>query len=241
MFLCDLHCHSSGISKCCRIPFKRVIDEAKQAGMQGIVLTNHYCKEYLANIAYETWVDKYTKEYEQAKAYGNSVGFRVYFGVEVTMEFDTRVHLLIYGITPQELKENPNLFNMSLLELSVFCRKKQYVLIQAHPFRGGTTVLDTKYLDGVEINCHPAYGDTYSDEIIRIAQNNKIAVTCGCDYHGDVPYRPKGGVFLPDTIQTSKDLAFYLKNTEEFHLQIHEINADKSNQLSIKINRYSNI
>lgn len=209
---------------------------AKQAGIQGIVLTNHYCKDYLRNLSYEIWIDGYTEEYEQAKNYGNSVGIRVYFGVEVTMEFDPRVHLLIYGITPKEVKDNPNLFDMSLAELSAFCRKNQYALIQAHPFRGGTSVLDTKYLDGVEINCHPAYGNTYSDEIIRIAQENKIAVTCGCDYHGDVPYRPKGGIFLPETIRTSKDLAFYLKNTEEFHLQIHEINAENFKRVSVKIN-----
>ena len=125
MILCDLHCHSSGISKCCRIPYTQVIDEAKQAGIQAIVLTNHYRKEDLINPS--SWLEGYIEEYEQAAIYGDSVGIRVYFGVEVTMEFDMRVHLLIYGITPKELKENPNLFDMSLAELSAFCRKKQYV------------------------------------------------------------------------------------------------------------------
>lgn len=239
MFLCDLHCHSSGINKCCRIPYTQVIDEAKQAGIQAIVLTNHYRKEDLINSS--SWLDGYIEEYEQAAIYGDSVGIRVYFGVEVTMEFDPRVHLLVYGITPGELKEFYDLYDMSLQQLSALCRKNKYALIQAHPFRGGTTVLNTQYLDGIEINCHPAYGNTYSAEIIRIAKENEIAVTCGCDYHGDVPYRPQGGIYLPDTIQTSKDLAFYLKNTEEFHLQIHEINAENFNRLSVKINRNLNI
>lgn len=186
-------------------------------------------------------MDRYIEEYEQAAIYGDSVGIKVFFGVEVTMEFDRRVHMLVYGITPQELKEYYDLYDMSLQQLSALCRKNGFALVQAHPFRGGTTVLDTQYLDGIEINCHPAYGNTYSDEVIQIARENKIAVTCGCDYHGDVPYRPKGGIFLPDTIQTSIDLAFYLKNAEEFHLQIHEINAENFNLLSVKINRNSNI
>lgn len=237
MFLCDLHCHSSGISKCCHVPYKVVVDEAKQAGIQGIVLTNHYCKEYLTGFTYDAWIDKYTEEYEQAKCYGESVGIRVYFGVEVTMEFNRRVHLLVYGITKKGLKENPDLFDMSLAELSSLCRKKGYALIQAHPFRGATTILDTDYLDGIEINCHPLYGNTYSAEIIKTARENKIAVTCGCDYHGDVRYRPKGGMFLPDEIRTSEDLAFYLKNSNEFYLQVHEINAENIDRLSVKINR----
>lgn len=55
MFLCDLHCHSSGISKCCRIPYTQVIDEAKQAGIQAIVLTNHYVKENVVNSS--AWID----------------------------------------------------------------------------------------------------------------------------------------------------------------------------------------
>lgn len=34
-------------------------------------------------------------------------------------------------------------------------------------------------------------------------------------------------MFLPDEIQNGEDLAFYIKNSTEFHLQIHEINAEK--------------
>ena len=191
MLLCDMHCHSSGISICCRIPYTQVIDEAKQAGIQAIVLTNHYLKENLINSPDKSWIDRYIEEYEQAEIYGNSVGVRVFFGVEVTMEFDRRVHMLVYGIAPEELKEFYNLYDMSLPQLSALCRKNGFALVQAHPFRGGTTVLDTQYLDGIEINCHPAYGNTYSNEVIQIALKNKIAASCGCDYHGDVPYRPK--------------------------------------------------
>lgn len=87
--------------------------------------------------------------------------------------------------------------------------------------------MNTDFLDGIEINCHPKYFNTFSSKIIKIAQKNKLSVTCGCDYHGDVPYRPKGGIFLPDTIQTDGDLAKYLKETKVFHLQIHELFALK--------------
>jgi histidinol phosphatase-like PHP family hydrolase len=44
LMLIDMHAHSSGISTCCQIPYDKVIDTAKENGMDGIVLTNHYQK-----------------------------------------------------------------------------------------------------------------------------------------------------------------------------------------------------
>lgn len=234
MFLCDMHCHSSGISRCAKINYKEAIDSAKKAGFKAIVLTNHYAKDYIIDNNYKEFIMRYVLEYEDAKIYGNKVGITVFFGVEVTMEFDRRVHLLIYGIDYLKLLERPNLFDLSLLELYSFCKKNKFALIQAHPFRGGTSVLDTRYLDGVEINCHPLYGNTYSDELIRIALTNHLAITCGCDYHGDVSYRPKGGMCLPDSIKTEEDLANYLINSDSYQLQIHEINSDVFDIIEIK-------
>lgn len=222
---CDLHCHSSGISTCCCILYNVVVDTAKDAGFDAIVLTNHYCEDYTKDIGFDAWLEKYIEEYNLANEYGKSVGVKVFFGVEITMNFDKRVHMLVYGITQEQLKNNPKLYDKSLEDLYAFCKENNLTLIQAHPFRGGTTVLNTDYLDGIEINCHPKYFNTYSQKIIEIAQENNLSVTCGCDYHGDVPYRPKGGIFLPDTIQTDGDLAKYLKESKAFHLQIHEIFA----------------
>lgn len=224
---CDLHCHSSGISTCCSLPYNMIIDIAKEAGFDAIVLTNHYCEEYTKDIGLDKWLEKYIEEYRLASEYGNSVGCKVFFGVEVTMNFDKRVHMLVYGITQEQLKNSPRLYDKTLEESYAFCKENNLALIQAHPFRDGTTVLNTDYLDGLEINCHPKYFDTYSRKIIEIAQANKLSVTCGCDYHGDVPYRPQGGIFLLNTIQTDGDLAKYLKESKELHLQIHELFAPK--------------
>lgn len=236
MLLWDLHCHSSGISKCAKITYKEAINEAKQVGFDGIVLTNHYASDYFNINSCNEFIDKYVLEFENAKAYGETVGIKVIFGVEVTMEFNRKIHLLIYGISGIELKEKPNLFDLSIEELSTYCKDKGFALVQAHPFRGGTNVLDSTYLDGIEINCHPLYKNTFSDELITIAKSNHIAITCGCDYHGDVWYRPKGGLFLPESISTSADLAYYIRNNKKFKLQIHEINDDNVRNLTVNIN-----
>ena len=47
--LIDLHTHSKGISRCCQIDGKDMVLVAKNAGMDGIILTNHYDKNYLLN------------------------------------------------------------------------------------------------------------------------------------------------------------------------------------------------
>ena len=64
--LIDLHAHSSGISKCCRIPIERVIKEAKRVGLDGIVLTNHYQKNYVTDGDYAAFIRRYAgKDYPQ--------------------------------------------------------------------------------------------------------------------------------------------------------------------------------
>lgn len=237
MTLFDLHCHSSGISLCSRIPYNDVVDSAKNAGFTGIVLTNHYCEDYLKNISFEDWIEKYIREFELARDYGKSVGIKVLFAVEVTMNFDKRVHMLIYGITPYLLRKYKNLYEKSLEELYAFCEEHDLTLIQAHPYRFGSTVLNTRFLHGIEINCHPKYGNTYSKEIIEIATKNKLSLSCGCDFHGDVDCRPRGGMFIPDDIDDSVTLGKYLRESKEFTLQIHEIGENLPTIRKIVIDR----
>ena len=99
------------------------------------------------------------------------------------------------------------------------------VLVQAHPFRNGATVLDTNFLDGVEINCHPLYGNSYSKELLEIAEKHHLLVTCGGDFHADT-YHPKCGMFLPDTVKDHFDLGAYLLSSEKKKLCIQEPNCD---------------
>lgn len=47
--LIDSHAHSSGISKCCRITFEEVLNQAIAVGIDGVVLYNHYQKSYISD------------------------------------------------------------------------------------------------------------------------------------------------------------------------------------------------
>ena len=223
--LIDLHAHTSGISKCCRIDAPKVVAEAKAAGLDGIVLTNHYQKSNMKEDSLESYVEKYIDEYYRTEAYGRKIGCRVFFGVEVTMEQYPKVHMLLYGIDPEYLRAHPDLFDLTQKELYELTKAGGGIMVQAHPFRNGTTVLDPDYLDGVEINCHPIYKKSYAQELIDIAEKEHLLLTCGGDYHADT-YRPKCGMILPDDLMDHKDLCRYLSTPGEKSILMQEVNAD---------------
>lgn len=221
--LIDLHAHTSGISTCCRYPAAKILESAYELGIDGIVLANHYQKSYI-NEDVNNFVDKYIEEFYYTQKLGEQLGIKVLWGIEVSMELHPYVHMLIYGVGTDYLKANPLAFDYTQQELYASVKDHNGVLIQAHPFRNGTTVLDMDFLDGIEINCHPLYNNSYSKEILKIATENGLAVTCGGDYHGDT-YHPICGMYLPDDVTDGCKLGEYIENAKKVSLHIHEPNT----------------
>lgn len=219
--LIDLHAHSSGISVCCRIPFETALHRTLEHGMDGIFLTNHYQKSYIGPDGTDAFVSRYLAEYHAAHRCGQQLGCRVFFGIEVTMELYPNVHMLLYGVEPEFLTRYPDLFDCTQQQLYETVHGSGGVLIQAHPFRNGTTVLEPRWLDGVEINCHPLYGNAYAPELLQIGRQEGLPVTCGGDYHADT-YRPQCGMYLPEQVCTPADFRDHLLHAPEHRLRIQE-------------------
>ena len=225
--LIDLHAHSSGISKCCRIPIGQVIKEAKRVGIDGIVLTNHYQKNYVTDGDYHAFAARYIAEYEYAASLAMGTDFRVFFGIEVTMEKHPGVHMLIYGVEPDFLTAYPTLFDCTQEELYHLVHGAGGILVQAHPMRRQNRLLDTRFLDGIEISCHPLYEGTHIAELTPIAAQAGRILTAGGDFHADT-HRARCGVYLDDTINTVKEIADYLAHTDEIKLCVQEVDARES-------------
>ncbi|MBO7187641.1 MAG: hypothetical protein J6V68_04525 [Clostridia bacterium] len=223
--LIDLHTHTSGISFCARKDFKGMIEDAKAVNLDGFVLTNHICDYYPKEhgLDYKGFCEKYYDEYLKAKEYGDKNDFKVFFGIEVTMGFHPEAHLLIYGADEKFLFNAPKLYSLSQKELFEIVDKNGYALVQGHPYRNNYHPLDTNYLHGVEVNCHPKHNNMLS-ELFGIAKQSGVCLTCGGDYHADVPYRPSCGVYLPDTVKTGKDIANFLRTTKSVKLRVHKPN-----------------
>ena len=230
--LIDMHAHTSGISPCCLIDYKEVINTAKEKGINGIVLTNHYDKFYIGGMNLSQFAEKYIDEYRITAEYGKDKNFKVFWGIEVTMELYPAVHMLIYGVNFDFLRKNPGLYDMTQKELYELVKSENGILIQAHPYRNGATVLDINYLDGIEINCHPKYGNSYSEKLKKIAEQNNLILTCGGDYHADT-YRPICGMYIPENICYYAELSEYIKS-HKAKLCIQEPGSDEITYYNIK-------
>lgn len=231
--LIDLHSHTSGISTCCWQDASFIVNETKKTGIDALVLTNHYQIDYVEGVDALAFAQKYVDEYYHTKQFGEKMGVKVFFGVELTVENCRRAHLLIYGVDTDFVLKFPDIYNYPQKDIYELVRKNDGLLIWAHPFRGGyNDTVDLKYIDGVEINCHPKYKSTYFYELLKIAVDNNLLLTCGGDYHADTPYRPKCGVYVPDSIRNSNELINYLKISECLRILKQEPFSDEITEFS---------
>ncbi len=219
--LIDMHAHTSAISLCCNINSEQAFQIAKEKGFDGLAVANHYKRRYFDERSYEAWLQKYILEWRNCKEIASRLGMKCFYGIEVSVYEDRELHFLIYGANESFIRENPYLCERTQRELFELCNRYNLAFVQAHPLRCGASIQDTGCLHGLEINCHPLYGETHADSILRIVKEKSLAVTVGCDYHGDT-YRAEGGSFLPDYIESDEQLAAYIRSANEFSFQIHE-------------------
>lgn len=221
--LIDMHAHTSGISRCCRADAPEILTIAKNSGLDGIILTNHYQKCYLDGGKASDFAKKYVNEYLYTAECAEKIGIRTAFGAELTPEFDTRIHLLMYDIPFAAVLENPEMWELPLEEIYRLAKGYGGTLIQAHPFRNGATVLNTAFLDGIEVNCHPVYKISYREKIFETAKDADVAVSCGGDFHKDT-YRPKCGVYFESGTERFGESLLKMNKTR---LLVHEPNEDE--------------
>ena len=216
----DTHVHTSGVSRCAQHTFQQAIDQKIKEGYDGLIMTNHCQSWYYAPTEEEhkQFVQKVIDEYHSAVAYAKDKGFRVMLGLEVTITNPFYSDWLLFGVTEAFLKTSPILYQLSQRELFALCEKENIFLVHAHPLRPTPfgeqySVGERDFLRGVEINCSNGDLDK-KDEIIEIAQEMGVVVTCGSDYHGRASYTP-GAMIVPSWVETSVDFARYLKETDE--------------------------
>ena len=90
---------------------------------------------------------------------------------------------LVYGMDEEFLLAHPELHHMDLKTFSKFARENGLLLIQAHPFRNKMTIMNPKYLDGVEVyNGHPKH-DSRNQLADMYAQRYGLLRTSGSDFH----------------------------------------------------------
>lgn len=216
----DPHVHSDGVSKCSRVSVEELIEQKIKLGYDGVVLTNHCQPWYYPPEEHAAYIENVIAEYKRGKAYGETRNFSVWLGLEATITDPAYGDYLLYGVTEEFLRKTPCLYQLSLKDLYALCQENGVTLVEAHPLRDGCHLGDPQYLDGIEINCTPCDLEK-KDEILRIAKENGLLVTCGTDYH--FPERDiRAGILVPDTLIDAKSFGEYLRKTENTELFIQD-------------------
>ncbi len=184
MFKYDTHVHTSETSRCGRVPARETVRLYRDAGYDGIIITDHFCTPFFDSISgdWKSKVDQYLDGYRKALDEGNKSGLKVFLGMEIL--FDENLNdYLIYGFEESFLYENPGLCSLGLKKFSDFIKGTQIKIVQAHPFRRYITPADPSLLHGVEVyNGNPRH-DSQNHLALQLANRHKLSKTSGSDFH----------------------------------------------------------
>ena len=177
-----------------------MVDRYVRNGFSGLVVTDHLHPEYLSRIDKDhDWnkvMDHYLSGYHASRKRGDEVGFQVILGAELRFPENDNDYL-VYGIDEDWLRSNPYVCCMSARE---FWQKfhDQVLIIHAHPYRDGNTVVFEDAVHGTEIiNGNPRH-DNHNDLALDLARRHPgFFRLAGSDTHqaGD---EARAGVILPE-------------------------------------------
>lgn len=185
-FRFDPHMHTAETSKCGRIHAVDLVNRYKEAGYDGIAITDHLHEEYISLLYcfddWQTCVDRYLDGYRRAKEHGDKVGLEVILGAELRYGENGNDYL-VYGIDEAWLRSTPYPFRMG--PEAFFQRFGQELLIiQAHPFRDGNEFVRVNCVHGLEVvNSHPDHVNDNHKSLALYQQNPHLYRLCGSDSH----------------------------------------------------------
>ena len=212
IMLIDPHVHSKAISFCSIASIEEIIDFKKSHGYAAAVSVNHCQPWYYAESEHKENMQKHIDEYLRGKAYAEKNDFKLFLGIEVTVNKPFYADFLLYGVTEEFLLNSPCLYALTHSELYEYCHKNGVVVIQAHPFRAPIVPASPSDVDGYEINCQK--NDLLTKEnVLDLSASTGKLVTAGTDYHGREQDKYLGGMIVPDDINSATDFANYLNST----------------------------
>ena len=117
MYRYETHSHTFPVSKCARVSPREVVEFYKEAGYDGIFITNHFIDGNI-NIErsrpYEERINFYFSDYEEAKKLEDEIGIKVFYGVEVSY---MGIDFLVYGLDKEWFLAHPEIETLSFRNL----------------------------------------------------------------------------------------------------------------------------
>ncbi len=212
MFKTELHCHSLEISECARVDSYDIIKKFTEAGYTTLVLSNHFnygTMQYNKATSWENFIDKFFGAYKKLKAEAKGK-LNILLGAELRFNENINDYLL-FGITKDFLLAHPDIFDLNPEKLRPILKENGILIVQAHPFRNGMTVIRPCFLDGVEVfNGHMGH-DSRNEIANAWADKYNLIKTSGTDFHyNDVP--ANAGILTDTEITSMEQLVEILKS-----------------------------
>jgi len=188
----DLHAHVK-LSKKTEFSiayFNQSIQDAKDAGLDAIAMTEHFNTDNFFHI-----YEELDRHYPYREHYYDVNGFKVFPGMEV--DVDGGGHILVIGELPSILELRIRLEPFTVKGAFIafeglldWCDELNLLRIGAHPHRESNPLTQhpaelLKRLDAFDINGKDlySYGLSMIDEVKHLAEKVGIPVTAGSDTH----------------------------------------------------------
>lgn len=212
-FQTELHAHSSPASPCGDFPPEEVVRRYAALGYDSLVLCNHFHCGLPDHADEQAFLSRHYDDYERAVKAAEGTGLTVIYGCEIRFARENNNDYLLFGIDPSYAEEAYDYLEGGIADFSKAFRRKDRLLIQAHPFRKGMEPVDPALLDGIEsFNLHPGHNSAVGIAA-RYAAEKDFTVTCGTDFHHD-GHEGVCGVLSKTKMNDSHDLQALLRSRD---------------------------
>lgn len=187
----ETHLHTCQGSKCGKATGAEQARFYKEAGFQGVIITDHFCGGNTAMPKEGEWkdrIDAFCKGYEDALEEGKKIGLDVFFGWEECFNRGNAGNdeYLIYGLDKQWLYDHPEVEFWNRRQYFEGVRAAGGCMIQAHPFRRRDYIrqirLGLQFCDGIE--AANIFNDQFADVCaMRYAKEYDLVTIAGSDNH----------------------------------------------------------
>ena len=179
----ELHAHTNPASSCSDFTPEEVIKTYSEAGVDAVVITNHFCKSG-SEIGKDEYINRYLGDYRDAVSAGKKYGVNVILGMELRFSSENNNDYLVFGIDEDFISYAYDFLDCTLEEAYPHIKNDKNLIIQAHPKRKGIEPVDSAFLDGIEaFNMHPGHNNSPSMACKIVHENPDLLIIAGSDYH----------------------------------------------------------
>lgn len=208
-----MHAHTKPVSPCGELTPDEIVETYRKKGYDAIVITNHFVYDFIKDTDKESAIKTHLNDYEQTVKAAEEKGLTVLLGTEIRFSENYNDYL-IYGVNKEILSICYDYLSKGIKAFRTEVKLPDSVFVQAHPFRSGSNLADTKLLDGIEaFNMHPGQNSPVGLAVRAAYENKCPIITVGSDFHHkDKGHEAVSALRTKALPKTSFELAQILKS-----------------------------